>query len=188
MKYYHASPKRFKIGQILSGNSSALNGQNYVGCPSTIYLTTSPHPHYTIFNKAKNGWHVYEIDLLCKLERGHGIGVWDELSCQQVEIKHYVGKVGKNGGLAKYRSFVAQDKKNGQYHEKLVLASNEINKPRFLVELYESSFGATYAKMKSKKGFKTLKLAQAYADKQSCHYIINDRKTNDQILSNAQNS
>lgn len=78
-KYYHASPRRFRIGTVL------LPGEK-----GAVFMTTSPVPHYTIFDEAiEDGWHVYQVEPIGEVWYG---SLWDELTCHQAEVVRYVGK------------------------------------------------------------------------------------------------
>lgn len=105
VKYYHCSKKRFKKGQRLSFLSSIIKGRNYQMSGDCIYMTTSPYPHFTIWEKAvKEGWFVYEVHPIGKIIRGW----WDDLTAPEVEIVKMIGKVTSENGLGRKKSLVSR--------------------------------------------------------------------------------
>lgn len=58
-KYYHASKKLFKPGDVLTiGNDTNFRSSQ----KGLIYLTEKPEAHYTVAQKAfDENWHVYEV-------------------------------------------------------------------------------------------------------------------------------
>ena len=77
IKYFHASPKRFKIGTVLHG------GEWFV------FMTHGEALHYTIAEDArKNGWHIYEVKPQGKLHYGK---CWDEAIADYAVVVRYVG-------------------------------------------------------------------------------------------------
>ena len=83
VQWYHASAKRFHVGDMLT--NVVCNG--YAG--SYVYLTSSPIPHYTIVDKAIEWNHfVYEVEPLGKLRYGKN---YDEAMCLQARVVRCVG-------------------------------------------------------------------------------------------------
>ena len=77
MRFYHASPRKFKSGDILSGNREGGYGSQH----PNVCLTTTPEPHATIaghisgwsgwrgnwderYVDDKDDWFVYEVEPL----------------------------------------------------------------------------------------------------------------------------
>jgi hypothetical protein len=60
VKYYHGSSVKFKPGDELDPNIDKNNfnfSEN-----GTIYLTSEPRPHYTVFDNAmEENWYIYEV-------------------------------------------------------------------------------------------------------------------------------
>ena len=58
-KYYHASPVLFKPGdQIVPNRFPNFKATD----PNLIYLTNSPKPHYTVYDKgAMENWYIYQV-------------------------------------------------------------------------------------------------------------------------------
>lgn len=54
-KFYHASPRRFRNGDILTGGRSG----GYGSCHTSVCMTTSPDPHATIRSRIP-GWSGYD--------------------------------------------------------------------------------------------------------------------------------
>ena len=89
-RYYHASPRRFKVGTVLRPGTEPKKSRAYInfGRTDQIYLTTSPIPHHTILAIAKKDkWHVYEVEPLGKVR----VGIWDDLTVDRAEVIAYVG-------------------------------------------------------------------------------------------------
>jgi hypothetical protein len=79
-KFYHASPRRFKVGDVLSPRGDSPG----------IFLTTDPVPHYTILEDveaSKSPWYVYEVEPLGDVVPGF----WDDLIASRVKILRFVG-------------------------------------------------------------------------------------------------
>lgn len=90
MKFYHATPRRLKAGDVLT--SKPVKKTTCGG--AWVFLTTSPVPHYTIWKDAKEkNWHVYEVRPIGKLHKGD----WYDLLCERAKI---VRRVGSARGLA----------------------------------------------------------------------------------------
>jgi len=91
MKFYHASPKRFRVGDLVEPRSTD-------GGTAAVYLTTEPLPHYTIADAAREeGWEVYVVAPIGKVLAGNYSDI----------ITHYpcviVGRVGNARGLLRNR-------------------------------------------------------------------------------------
>ena len=107
LKYYHASPKRLKVGTILQApserrsRSSALSFAD-INDMEVIYMTQSPIPHFTILDTSvKYNWNVYEVEPLDKVEFGH----WDDATTKQAVVVKLIGSA---------RSLVRNYKRNNQ--------------------------------------------------------------------------
>lgn len=85
-RYFHASPRRHKVGTILTPQKERFLLKNRT---HVVFLTTSEVPHYTIFEDAlKENWFVYEVEIIGK----HWYEpVWDEVTCEQAQIVRFVG-------------------------------------------------------------------------------------------------
>jgi hypothetical protein len=63
-KFYHASPKRFRHGDILTGGHEGGFGVRGSG----VYMTTTPVPHWSIQSaipsESEKDWYVYEVEPL----------------------------------------------------------------------------------------------------------------------------
>lgn len=59
-KFYHSSPKRFRHGDILTGNRSGGYGSHH----QNVCMTTSPEPHGSIAHRVPgwSGTHIEELD------------------------------------------------------------------------------------------------------------------------------
>ena len=84
-KYYHASPKRHKPGEVLVGQSCGWSSSVPV-----VFMTQSPIPHYTIFDEAvEDNWFIYRVIPTSKVKIGR---CWDEALSESVEIVKCVGR------------------------------------------------------------------------------------------------
>lgn len=80
-RYFHATPKRLRMGTILT--------KDMPGSLGAVFLTTSEIPHYTVVEVAAHfGWHIYEVKPLDRVRYGE---TWDELFCDRAEIVRYCG-------------------------------------------------------------------------------------------------
>ena len=83
-RFYHASPKRFRKGQIIGTTTGNL------------FMTNAPAPHYSIAPEAVNeNWTVYEVVPIGKLGWGR---TFDEWIADAAEV---VRKVGTARGLSR---------------------------------------------------------------------------------------
>ena len=90
-KYFHASPKRMRLGTILCANGK-------------VFLTESAIPHYTVFEQAYlDGWHVYEVEPLHNVQLGT---MWDEWITRSAKIVRYVGNARGIIGLKRWQRFL----------------------------------------------------------------------------------
>lgn len=84
-KYYHASPKRHKPGEVLVGQSCGWSSNTPV-----VFMNQSPTPHYTIFHEAVEGnWFIYRVIPTSKVKIGK---CWDEALAESVEVVKCVGR------------------------------------------------------------------------------------------------
>ena len=96
-RFYHASPKRFKPGDILYGDKCRD------GVP-VVFMTTEPNPHYTIRDRAlKENWRVYEVVPIGKVKI-HTF--WEEACVTMAEVSRCVGNA-RGIFINKYRHFSA---------------------------------------------------------------------------------
>lgn len=105
-KYYHASKKFFKPGDlVLPGMyGGVVKNYNVISRDNYVYLTSSPAPHFTILARAiKEDWIVYEVKPQGKI----GIGNWDDFTCDKPAI--VIKRVGSARGLAKKHKIKSKD-------------------------------------------------------------------------------
>lgn len=89
-RFFHASPRRFKVGQTLTASRHVK--KNYPWCEQGIFVTDKPAAHHTIYEDIQNkGWHLYEVEPLCRMKRGNYYAEW---IANQVVIINYVGVIG----------------------------------------------------------------------------------------------
>jgi len=97
LKFYHASPRRFRNGDILVGGQPG--GFGYAG--HMVSLTTEPYPHITIkSNAVSEDWFVYEVepnDKIQFLRTDYGMGEYRTRSATVIR------------NLGKARAFVQHD-------------------------------------------------------------------------------
>jgi hypothetical protein len=108
-KFYHASPKRFRHGDILTGGHSGGYGVAH----DNVCMTTSPDPHGTIrysipdwTESSKSGgstrdWYVYEVEPL------YGVRYVEGNSEYQTRAARVVANLGKASAILKKRQPVA---------------------------------------------------------------------------------
>jgi hypothetical protein len=118
LKFYHASPKRFRYGQVLFGGKSGgwidknHDDKSVLEDINCIYMTTNPMPHGTIARSGIDDWFIYEVEPLQDVKYNGG----------NLEYVTHSAKVVKNVGTA--RSFLQRYKK--QYSGTNMLAVSEI--------------------------------------------------------------
>jgi len=95
IKYYHASPHKFKPGDIVNP-IRATGVKNYTHCAMAVFLTSEPFPHYTLLpDKMGDDWDVYQV---IPFKKPTHIGTWDDWVCEShCEV---VKKIGPMYGLA----------------------------------------------------------------------------------------
>jgi hypothetical protein len=106
---YHASPRRFKVGETITGMHTRK--KNYQRSISLIYLTTAPEPHYTVSERAcEEGWHIYEVQIVGRWALGT---MWDEIIAESARVVRYVGTA---RGISKHKEFkkVSRDLESGK--------------------------------------------------------------------------
>ena len=92
-KFYHASPKRLKVGTIIAAPSDTKDRSTNLAAlgyndMNVVYLTNSPIPHKSIMEMAyKDGWHIYEVKPIGKVKMGE----FEEFTTLQAEVVKYVG-------------------------------------------------------------------------------------------------
>lgn len=78
MKYYHASPHRFKKGDLIGNHHRP------------VFMTQEPLPHYTIHTAAViDNWFIYQVRPLYKVYIGT---VWDEAITVMAEVVKVLGR------------------------------------------------------------------------------------------------
>ena len=123
MKFYHASPRRFRHGDILTGNKPGGIGYGH----QNVCLTTSPIPHATIASLIPDwsghyynpdsipmtghtqpvvdkDWFVYEVEPLAK------VGYVEGNSEYQTRAARVVKNLGKASALLKHYEQVAKER------------------------------------------------------------------------------
>ncbi len=177
-RFFHASPRRFQVGQTLTASRQVK--KNYQWCEQGIFVTDKPAAHHTIYYDIQNkGWHLYEVEPLCRMKRGWYVAEW---IANQVVIINYVGVIG--GRLGNFIS--GQTLQNTKPFLSL-------NKPPFQAFVvphdseYRTCFEGEYAKPNGEmsetllnKGFENYDFAEAWAkakaQKGDIIYIFDRRK------------
>lgn len=92
--WFHSSPHRFKVGDIIQGRIGDIAGANQSNPKPAVYLTNSSVPHHTIEGHIQRGhengdtWHVYEVEPLDKVAYGADYG---EANAPTARVTRYVG-------------------------------------------------------------------------------------------------
>jgi len=109
--FYHASPKRLKVGTVLVPNK----GNHDKGWQHhSVFLTTAPLPHFTIMKHAvKENWHVYIVEPLSKIEKG----MWDDLETDSARVLKYIGKA--RGIVDSHKRKTKYDKRTKNFRKSL---------------------------------------------------------------------
>ena len=177
-RFFHASPRRFHIGQILTASRQVK--KNYQWCEQGIFVTDKPAAHHTIFYDIQNkGWHLYEVEPLCRMKRGFYTAEW---IANQVVIKNYVGVIGGRLGafiagktLQNTKPFLSLNKP--QYQAFIVPCDSEDR------DWFESDFAKPNGQLSESllnKGFDEFYYAEAWAktkaQKGDFIYIFDRRK------------
>jgi hypothetical protein len=86
-KWYHASPKRLRVGTVLTGVFVPSGPWEAKG---KVFITAGETPHYTIIDRAvTENWHIYQVmPLEKKIFWGSHV---DEAMCLSAQIVRYVG-------------------------------------------------------------------------------------------------
>lgn len=93
-RFYHASPRRFRHGDVLTGGHPGGYGVAH----RNVCMTGAPQPHGTILEKALSGdWHVYEVEPLDEVRFNDYNGEFQSRSARVLR------KVGSARGLAAKR-------------------------------------------------------------------------------------
>lgn len=94
--YYHASPRRFRYGDILTPGIHHDGGYRASGeGHDQVCLTTSPVPHATILDRAvEEDWYVYEVEPLEDMRHQRPNGN-HELQCGSAKVIKLVGNARK---------------------------------------------------------------------------------------------
>ena len=87
MCYFHASPRRLRVGSWLApqcGRANYRMSTEHEG----VFPTTEAVPHFTILAKARReGWHVYEVEPEGPVHDGS----WGDRVARRAQIVRYVG-------------------------------------------------------------------------------------------------
>ena len=98
-KLYHATPRRLRIGNIVSANG-------------VCHMTDKPMPHYTIFDNAyKENWHIYEVIPIGDICFDN---CWDAWITNAATIKKYIGQAKGIIGLNRWKKY-QEDKVKENY-------------------------------------------------------------------------
>lgn len=176
-QFYHASPRRFQIGQILTATMPVK--KNYEWCQRGIFVTDKPAAHYTIFHDIKNkGWHLYEVEPLCKMEKGRYSAEW---IAREVVIKSYIGVIGgRLGGLMSDMRLVNKNTSIHKPRYKVLIVPHAFEDRHFLDSDYAYPYGFLSEKLLN-KGFNIFQLAYSWAKLKAQEgdiiYIFDRRKT-----------
>jgi len=87
LTFYHASPERFRHGDVLRGNMSGGYGSEH----ENVCMTTTPKPHGTIQSAIQDDWFVYEVEPVGPV---WFVEVNNEYQAKQAVVKSMVGKAG----------------------------------------------------------------------------------------------
>ena len=149
--FYHASPKRLKVGTILTPNqgNKDKDWQHHA-----VFLTTKPLPHFTIAKHAeKENWDVYEVEPIGKVEKG----MWDDLEVDRAKVVKYIGKARGIANNHKRKTKFDKRTKNMRKHLKKSVKKDFPNEKWHDGDFKDDypSFGSsvgrgTYRKMKKK--------------------------------------
>lgn len=97
-RYFHASPRRLRIGTVLSGQF-ARRLDDYRR--PAVFMTNDSKIHYTVYELAMLGeggvWHIYEVIPLGKIKFA---SEWYEFSAPQARVVKYIGTA---RGISKFR-------------------------------------------------------------------------------------
>ena len=97
-RFYHASPRRFRHGDILTG------GHGYGVAHRNVCMTSAPQPHGTILEKALAGdWHVYEVEPLCEVRFNEYNSEFQSCAARVLrKVGNARGLAAKKGSAGKY--------------------------------------------------------------------------------------
>ncbi|TXH10286.1 MAG: hypothetical protein E6R04_05805 [Spirochaetes bacterium] len=87
LTFYHASPKRFRHGDVLRGNMSGGYGSEH----ENVCMTTTPKPHGTIQSAIQDDWFVYEVEPVGPV---WFVEINKEYQAHQAVVKSLVGRAG----------------------------------------------------------------------------------------------
>jgi len=103
--FYHASPHRFSVGDVLEPQPPAK--RNFACSEARVYLTDAPAPHYCLAVVAKNdGWFIYRVDPIGPVRAG----LAEDLICDAARVVACLGPASSfqgNSGVtmsSRYRS------------------------------------------------------------------------------------
>lgn len=125
-RFYHATPSRLKVGDMLDPRQAVCHDKNYEWCGDFIYMTSEPAPHYTVVSRSiRENWDIYEIKPTGKVFFGT---TWDEyLTKQPVEVIH---RIGSARGLAGGGSKPHDQETKGFYLDKIKELNNILKDPK----------------------------------------------------------
>ena len=125
-KFFHASPKRFRVGDILDGQHSRGVEYSNEERRGYIYLTTAPEAHYSILECAwEENWNVYEVLPIGEVKFSWG---WDEIIVREAMVLRFVGST---RGICRKRLSSGISKKTGEYKIKFKGSMVDPRKQRF---------------------------------------------------------
>lgn len=157
MKYYHASRKHWKVGDIIT----AQHGRWYSKHPG-IYVSTAPEPHFTLMyvqeNRIGPGMRLYRVVPLGKVKKGK----YKDLICKVgVQVVESLGEIpmGKVSEVSKSGKPIIN--KVGYRDEKTMGLGlgRVVHKPGYVVNKYVNGVKTIV------RGFRDLKKAEAFVEK-----------------------
>ena len=87
IRFYHASPRRFRHGDILTGGHDGGYGYAH----SNVCMTDGPAPHGTVAHKAvEENWLVYEVEPVGSVSYVEGN---HEFQSKQAKVLRCIGRV-----------------------------------------------------------------------------------------------
>ncbi len=93
IRFYHASPRRFRCGTILTGGRPGGFGSEH----PNVCLTTGTAPHGTVMREALEGdWFVYEVEPL------YGVGYVEGNAELQTRAARVLKMVGRARGMSEH--------------------------------------------------------------------------------------
>lgn len=184
LKFYHCSKKHWKVGDIILPH---IDGREYSGGRG-IYVSNQPKPHFTMYDNGKNSvskkTRLYRV---LPIANKYYFGNWNDIVCPKgVIVVESLGDVARNGKSSYVcKRNITKEIDKSYYFEQNI--SN--NKTLYLVynNLYESYWQSKKYRPNFIKGFKKLKYAEKFFEKNSNKYtklnLIN-KKNNNLLMKN----